>query len=266
MSKLPAERPSDELVVQESVLRPINPQDKPSRWKRFLNGLRTTIGLKPLYLAERFATAKVRKEEIDNDIKLVNAKLEFQKTMAEMRRLERESKSKSAETKAKTKKIQVETQIQEWALEQLKAKNLSPEEAANHLAEIIQKIELIHGGRVEIPLAQDPQDETPGQAVATHLAVSVGAPVAMTDFGVVADKLLGTTTMGKLVATSGQYAAASCCRILKAFQQGETFPACDNPQCANVGKSTRWELVPSGAAIGLKDAPPRVQDDPQAPR
>jgi hypothetical protein len=101
MSLAPYDKP-EQTVVQKSDLKPIDPTDKPSWWLRFLNDVRTTIGMKPLSLSERWAEAKVRtqevkveSEEIDKEIKLLKAKQEFEETMAKVRQMDRESAAKA---------------------------------------------------------------------------------------------------------------------------------------------------------------------------
>jgi hypothetical protein len=52
-----------------------------SRLARFVDFLRLTIGRKPLYLAERWAEAKVRQEEAAVEAKLLAARAEAEKTV-----------------------------------------------------------------------------------------------------------------------------------------------------------------------------------------
>lgn len=61
--------------------------------------------MKPLYLAERFATARVRQEEadarnseIEAEIKLLKAKTDYERTMALIRNEELEAKGKFLKT------------------------------------------------------------------------------------------------------------------------------------------------------------------------
>jgi hypothetical protein len=56
------------------------------------------------------------------------------------------------------------------------------------------------------------------------------------------DVALGQT--GDTVPHSGRYAAVGCCRMTKALNQGDLFPACPAH-----GRSTDWDWVPAGALV-----------------
>lgn len=46
------------LSICKTELAPVNPADKPSGWRSFVNSVREAIGLKPVELALRFADAE----------------------------------------------------------------------------------------------------------------------------------------------------------------------------------------------------------------
>ena len=68
-------------------LKPAGRRGSPSRWTWLIDALRRIIGLKPLYLAERWADAKVRQEEATADAKLLAAKADYERVMAESQKL-----------------------------------------------------------------------------------------------------------------------------------------------------------------------------------
>jgi hypothetical protein len=86
----------EELVIQETQFASSDPQDPPGIWRAFVNYLRTKVGLDPPDLAKRYATAKVCKEEIDNQVKLLKVREEYELAMAEVERKRQEARDRSA--------------------------------------------------------------------------------------------------------------------------------------------------------------------------
>jgi hypothetical protein len=155
MSLVPYEDP-EPVIIHRSELKPSDPSDPPSRWRQFLDAVRAAVGLKPLYLCERWAEARVRKEEVktesdelDNEIKLLKAKQEYELITAKVR--EQDAKTKQIE--AKTLGMRAQTRLMEKAA---KAAQISPAEADAWLASIKQRIELEHGGHIEVELPEPP--------------------------------------------------------------------------------------------------------------
>lgn len=153
----------NELVVQRTDLEPTDPKDSRKLWQRFIDALRTTIGLKPIYLAERWAIAKVRQEEADADARLLAAKAHYELAMAEARRIELEAQAKYTKDMAEADRIRILNELAQNASNQLVADILnahsqSPEETLEYLSRVIQQISL-HGGTVEIDLPDQNQDE-----------------------------------------------------------------------------------------------------------
>lgn len=168
MSLVPFDQP-EEAVVQKTEVVPANPKDTPAWWVKTLNCLRTAIGLKPLYLAERFAIAKVRLVEVesesrhaDNHIKLLNAKLEAEKVMSAVRIAEAEANTKKERETAITRHIAAQTKdLQERARLAAKARkhlediSKTPKELTEHLQSLIKQIEMA-GGSVELDIPDLP--------------------------------------------------------------------------------------------------------------
>jgi polyhydroxyalkanoate synthesis regulator phasin len=140
-------------------------------------------------LADRYAEAKVVDREYDPQIKLLNARMEYEKVMAEVRERDRKSEAeaeekravagerraaaegKRAETKvtksraraetAKARQEETRARLAEKVERLVKAGELGPEGAMEWLEEIIGKIEFQHGGRVEVKLPALPGQVKP---------------------------------------------------------------------------------------------------------
>lgn len=69
--------PEDKVVAQHSELIPVDKKDDRSGWIKFLDTIRMFVGMKPLYLLERVAEAKVRNLEVDVEAKEIANKKEF---------------------------------------------------------------------------------------------------------------------------------------------------------------------------------------------
>jgi hypothetical protein len=166
MSLVPYDEP-EQNVVQWAELKPIDPADKLGWWRSFFDDVRAFVGMKPLYLSERWAEAKVaslevkvESEEVDNEVKLLRAKMDYEKVMAEVREKDRESAAKAEKEKAVAEYVGAQTRVltaQSRLLEKAsKAKQMSPDEARAWLEETQRKIELLHGGCVEYKLPELP--------------------------------------------------------------------------------------------------------------
>lgn len=154
MSMVPHEE--NELVVQRTDLEPFNRKDARSIWETFLDGIRATIGLKPLYLAERWAEAKVRQEEADATARLMEAKAKYELAAAEARKLQLEAEAAYAKGMAEADRIQIQNSLlakasNPLAAELLAAGTRDAREAFEYMNRVIQQIEM-HGGVVEIEL------------------------------------------------------------------------------------------------------------------
>ena len=149
----------DKVVVQSTQLAPIDPNDSRSVWRRFVDGVRQTIGLKPVYLAERWAEAKVRQEEIDAESASLAAKANYELAMALVRKMERESESQQELDSAVADYIRSQTDSPDIVLSVIKnlrnSKSQSSEETLEYLRDVTKRIEF-QGGTVEI--------ETPGES------------------------------------------------------------------------------------------------------
>ncbi len=107
MSLLPSKEPG--TVVQQTQLGPSDPKDERNWWHKFVNFLRQNIGLKPLYLAERFAEARVRKEEVEAEKTLLEAKSIYEMTVATAKKIELESEGQYAKDMAVAESIKANT-------------------------------------------------------------------------------------------------------------------------------------------------------------
>ncbi len=152
-------------VVQRTELQPLDPKDSRSRWQRFVDFLRQNIGLKPLYLAERYAEAKVRQEEakarqeeVDADVRLLQAKVDYERALVEAEKMRRESAGKRAKDVAQAGLTKAVTRL-------INAGELDCVEAIEELQAIIQRIQS-QGGLVEFELPEPEEgeagDEDPG--------------------------------------------------------------------------------------------------------
>ena len=164
MSMLPYEEEErEELVVQRTDLQPADVRDSRTRWDKFIDVLRTTVGMKPLYLAERWALAKVRQEEADADARLLAARATYEQAMAEARRIELEAESHFEKSMAEAEYMRLRSDLirsatNPLASELLAATTQDTTELLARLEDVMNRIEL-HGGTVEIDLPSDSSDE-----------------------------------------------------------------------------------------------------------
>lgn len=152
------------VSISKTELAPINPKDPPGLLKRLWDFVRVNIGLKSLDMAERFGEAEIRNreadaasKEVDNQVKLLKAKQEYEQVQAEIRRLDERAKADAAKTKAETEALRAKTKatknltkVQELAIREIERRNQTPEEAMDRLKAIVDKIRDA-GGDVEIP-------------------------------------------------------------------------------------------------------------------
>lgn len=172
MSLAPQNEPQS-AIVQRADLKPNDPKDPPSAWQSFVNGLRRLIGCRSLELSDRYAEARVCIAEaeaegirIENEIKLLKARQEFEEAAARAAQIrsqtEADAKKASADAKVKaaqSRSINANTRVTELALKLLKAGEMSPAEAREWLEESMQRIAL-HGGTVELQLPEPSDDES----------------------------------------------------------------------------------------------------------
>ena len=151
MTTLPEKE--NELVVQNTNLQPVEPSDDRSAWQAFVDALRTTIGLKPIYLAERWSTAKVRQEEADADAKLLEARAKFEIAAAEAQRIRLEAEGNYEKDMAIAQYIRTQSSGESDAgslvQRMIDASSKSTDECANDVIAIIEEIRLL-GGTVEV--------------------------------------------------------------------------------------------------------------------
>jgi hypothetical protein len=170
MSLMPTEEPKP-LAIQKTTLAPASPSGSRGGWWKFLDALRAAIGLKPLELAERFAVARVRQQEmmtetqeVENEIKLLRAREEFELIKAEVERRRTQTASVAKIARAKVRMENARAKIVELAAKQLEASQSDPEEALQRVQDVIRQIEL-HGGRVEVEIPEPGgEPETGGEA------------------------------------------------------------------------------------------------------
>lgn len=150
----PTVEDEEQAVVQKTDLAPISKDDPPSKWKEFLNTIRTFVGMKPLYYADRFAEARVQEIEIENQIKLIQAKGDYELKMAE-----------AAKKRAEAKKIESEipqpTTSEDPQIATL-LKDHTIEEAWGMVQDLMNEIQLRRGSVEIVPpnLIEGPDEET----------------------------------------------------------------------------------------------------------
>ena len=141
----------EQAIIQRSELKPKDPKDKSNRWWRFIIGLRTTIGLKPLYLTERFAEAKVCSIETDNQVKMLNARKDFELAMVEVEKKRQEATLLGAQAREKN----ADAHIKELAANYMETKKLPPEEILEKVKSLMSQI-ASYGGCAEIKFPELP--------------------------------------------------------------------------------------------------------------
>ena len=161
MSLMPSEEEEEGCVISRTDLVPADKCDDPGCWERFKRFFRQHIGLKPLWLSQEYATARVEQEKAK--ARLMNAKAaatlqkgrgEYLKLLAEARSIERDSKVRETLAEASAEESGLKADLLRRLLT---AKDLSPEEAFEAYESIKSRIELL-GGAVEIDLGDDNDD------------------------------------------------------------------------------------------------------------
>ena len=154
MNHLPHERRN--AIIQASEMQPEKATEDPGLWRRFINTLRQTVGLKSLELAEEFARAKILQEQTaafdqraDAEARLLEAKNAFEVGKAKAA----EKRAAARKTNAEAKRIESQTKINEELVQRL-LHEPSTEEAVEDLRSIIQQIEKL-GGSVEFDLPSE---------------------------------------------------------------------------------------------------------------
>lgn len=141
-------RPDDApapVAISQTELKPVKAADDPSLWRKFVNSVRQTIGLKPLELAVRIAEAEVASREIENQVKLLKAKQEYERVQAEIQK----TKAEAAEIRTKTRSKKARARIQEVAAREIERRGQTLEEAMQRFKQLVDKIQSL-GGDVEI--------------------------------------------------------------------------------------------------------------------
>ncbi|MEK6258342.1 MAG: hypothetical protein AABP62_06945 [Planctomycetota bacterium] len=171
MNNFPPEDTMPQTALTKIDVVPADPSDRPSLWRQFINCVRQSIGLKPLELSIRFVEAEVQRreaeaesQEVDNYVKLLKAKLEYDLIQAEIRHLDLQSDGQSKKAIAEEAKIRVETrsqaalcQIQEAAAREIARRDQTPAEAIRRFEEVLDKIRNC-GGCVNLSLNDDDPD------------------------------------------------------------------------------------------------------------
>lgn len=157
------DEPAAPTAICKTDMGPISPADTRTSWQKFVDFIRQNVGLKPLDLAKRFGEAEARKrealaesQEVDNDVKLLKAKQEYELVQAEIRRRQLEAEGQAVKAKAEADEIRARTRsrkalarIQETAARAIEARSKTPEEAMDEVNRLIERIRDA-GGDVEI--------------------------------------------------------------------------------------------------------------------
>ena len=152
MSLVPAEKEPNP-VIQRTELESIDKNEPAIRWAKFCRWVRKAVGRKPRELAERFAEAEVKSREIDNEIKLAKAKADYEKALAEARKIEREAEGNLELQRANAEKLKADARIKKAVARLIESKERDPAKIAKRLKVIIEQIRLA-GGSVEIEVNQ----------------------------------------------------------------------------------------------------------------
>lgn len=157
-------QPPSPVSISCTQLTPKKPSDPPGLWQTFVDFVRKVLAAKSYQLTERFAEAEVQKREaeaesvrVDNEIKLLKAKQEYEQVQAEIRRQDLVARGEAEKAQAEADKLNAEVRsekamarIREAAAREIERRKLPPEEAEKWLQQIIDKIRSL-GGEVEIP-------------------------------------------------------------------------------------------------------------------
>jgi hypothetical protein len=148
-------------ALQKADLKPDDVTYKPGRWTTCINFLRIHVGMLPLDLSKRWAEAKVCQEEekayekhIENEVKLIKARQEFEQVRLELRKQRTEIRSIAAEARSKEE----DARIKRLVRIQLEASGQTSEEAVEHLKSVMKQIEFA-GGHVDLELPEPPEEE-----------------------------------------------------------------------------------------------------------
>lgn len=133
----------EQSIVQRTELAPINKEDPPSKFRKFLDTIRTFVGMKPLYLSERYLESVVQEKEIDNAVKLLEAIGNYEVKHATAEKIRDQNKTSEPETTPK-QPIATDKQVDNLL------KKHSPEEAMKMLQDVMDKIQYTYNGRVEL--------------------------------------------------------------------------------------------------------------------
>lgn len=160
MNLIPHEE--SERIVQRTTLEPSDKDDTRSSWKKFVDAIRQSIGLKPLHLTERWANAKVRQEEADADAKLFAARAQYELAAAQARKIELQAEGEHAKDMAIAKYINSlvpDDADPAVVAELIQSKDRAVDDALANVEAVADQIRLL-GGSVEIKVDNPPQDET----------------------------------------------------------------------------------------------------------
>ena len=150
MNLIPYEE--SEAVVQQTTFEPSDASDTRSAWRKFVDGVRQSFGLKPLHLTERWATAKVRQQEAEVDTKLFTARAQYELAAAQARKIELQAEGEHAKNMALARYI--DSLVRDAAdpavvADLIASKNQSLDEALANVEAVAEQIRLL-GGSVEI--------------------------------------------------------------------------------------------------------------------
>lgn len=170
----PPER--EEIIVGRTDLVPHDSVDKPSLWRRFIDGIRTVIGLKPLYLAEEWARAKVlevetsaEKNTLDSQAKLLEAKAAYELAIAEARARTLGAEGQHAKDMAEAQLLETKSrllaspEVQELSEQLIQGEDMEVADALDKLELLMQRI-LMNGGVVELAIPDLEEIEPPAPA------------------------------------------------------------------------------------------------------
>jgi hypothetical protein len=179
MCVAPSNEP-ESMTAQKSDLVPSRPTDSPSSWYRFLDSVRALLGAWPVHLGQRWAVAKIRKQEIDpesraieNRIKFMNACREYEETMAraEQIRLQAATDAKKGEAiadhiAAQTRSLKADARMKELIIQMVRAEKMTPAEAQEWVVSVVERIRTF-GGSVgietpELPVLEKVRDKATG--------------------------------------------------------------------------------------------------------
>lgn len=164
------------VAVSETQVGPKRSNDSPNLWVRCWNSVRTHIGLKPLHLVERIAEAQTRSKEvdveskeIDNRLKLIKAKQEYEliqsyirinemKAAGELEKVQAEIDAIRGKVRSKKK----QERIEKAAERELAKRGQSPDQAMEEMLKLISKVEAA-GGAVEFVIPEEipPEEDEP---------------------------------------------------------------------------------------------------------